>query len=284
MQRGSLARALIALFVLAGPALAASHQYNAVGNYAYSKVWDSGEPTHDEILGLLFSSTFTQVTGSPDEGPSYTDGTVTATRIPDLYYDGGSWGPGSNLNVLTGSTSDTDQVWEDGRTISTAKARYAGYDQTFGYYLGSSGGTYQPLFEVVDEDPDNDDDFGIDVDGEGEVVFSGPWRWGRSGKDDDLNTNYHSSLDAENPDEVNHMVTYRLDGVAAEDVGVWLTFWEDLNQNRCGCGSDWDYNDLVVQIIATETGTPVIPEPATMLSALLGLGALGGYLRRRHRS
>jgi len=189
----------------------------------------------------------------------YTNGAgVTATRVSD-------YGLGGLLNLVSGTPiSADDKTWTDGIADITVQAKFAAYSQEFGYDAGSG---YNMIFAVGGD--------GYSVSGSGTVDFDpgSTWNWVRSGEG---GTWY--SDPSNNSDYRDHMVTYQITGLDDDGYTTWLVFWEDLKiggYSRCCCGSDRDYNDLVVEIKAT-----VIPAPGAVLLGGIGV-ALVGWLRRR---
>ncbi len=80
----------------------------------------------------------------------------------------------------------------------------------------------------------------------------------------------NSSYADDNPDDVDHMLTYKVTGLADQGSWtVWLLRWDD----QTGSGSDRDFNDSVIEIRA-------IPVPAAVLLGILGLGVAGLKLRK----
>ena len=237
--------------LLAGTAAAAT--YTTIGSPP------GGEATHLQILNHIYGVTFTQ------SGLDYSSVTVTATRIADL-------GGNTPIDIATGGVGDMDQVWQDGTVWMHVEAKFAGYSQKFGYFAGAGpAGAYTNSFDVIP---------GVDnyspTQSAYPVLVMGPgaqWRWGRNG-----DGGVFSSLEADNTASTSgrqdHMVTYKITGLTTTDT-TWLLFWEDMTN-----GSDWDFNDLVVQVSTAEVGGAV-PEPLTVASAFFAVAGLGAYIRRR---
>lgn len=225
------------------------------------------EKSTNEILSHIYGGTFVPV------GVNYTNGVITATRIADnaavggrsikplnLFDDnlGGGNGDGVNTEPLADTT---DQLWTADSVVATAQARYAVYTQKFGFFDGTSGGSYVPVFDVTGD--------GFNVTGAGSIANLGghTWRWARAG-----GFFTFTSQNVDNPSSIDHMVTYRVDFNSGGDLGsstvtTYLLFWEDKAPND-NPPPDYDYNDLVVEIRASRTD---VPEPA---SAALGAAAM----------
>jgi hypothetical protein len=226
----------------------------------------SGEAPHYQILSHVYGGTFL---AAVNNAPSYTNGTITATRVDDALAGGG---PGGNLHLVFGAPggSTTDQLWVDGIALTSAEARFAAYSQQFGY---DDGGGYVNLFNVFGS--------GYNVTGSASHQFSMgvPWNWARSG----TGGTFYSTA-SRNKDGLDHMVTYQITGLTGLDPGeaVWMLFWEDLRGTRSSGTSDRDFNDLAVEIRAAPVAN-VVPLPGADILAAIGFAGVS-VLRYRRRT
>jgi hypothetical protein len=221
-----------------------------------------GEIGHAAILSGVYGGTFSA------SGVDFSNGSITATRVHDF---NGFSGHSQPLNLLgTNMGTANDQIWVDGIAHLQAVARYAGYNQSFGYYQGSddpSTGFTSGTLLTLSTNP-----FLGDGPTAGPINIQGEWRWGRTG------TTTNSSLNTDNADNRDHMVTYRITGSGLASLGysadavVWMLFWDDQPYDS----SDRDFNDLAVEIVAVAMAIP-IPAPI----ALAGLGLIGVVVSRR---
>lgn len=244
-----LAASLVVILLAAAPAARAD----------FTNVFASGEPTVREIFEHFYgSATVTgAATGSGAAHDSYVFSSgVTAVRIADFF----PGGPVGQIDLILGfGPDDTDQVWTitGGTFTATARVRFAGYAQEFGYDPTPGDGVvdHNLLFSVPGS--------GYNPGGSaGPMTLSGQWAWTRDGS----GAGPWSSVILDNPDGLDHMIAYTVDEGTSEN--VWWLFFEDLS----GLG-DADYNDLVVELRA-------VPEPATLVFGTVGV-ALSVLFRRR---
>jgi len=222
----------------------------------------ANEASHEQILEHMYGGNFSK------SGVNFSNGTISAKRIDDSIP-----GPDGILDATKGQPGDAaDQVWKNGKFVATAEARYAAYTQSFGFLLGETGNTYTNLFNVSGT--------GFNVTGGtvGEIDLLGEtFRWGRDGTN-----GKHSSLNSDNLDGLDHLATYKIDGLE-DGKTTWLLCWEDLNKrskdNVHGYKLDSDFNDLVVEVKATAIPIPAAALPA--LGMLAGLGAIKAARRKR---
>jgi hypothetical protein len=207
-----------------------------VAHAGYTATGSSGEVNTLAIFRNLFGP---GMTGAEWCGAVYTDGTITATRVED-YEDPCSkpGNPGDNLYLLSTSLTPTatDQIWMDGQATTTARARYAGLQQQFGYDAGSG---YVEILDIGDSNgfiniPADPVTFGPDSN----------WRWIRKGS----GTTWYSTED-DNSDDTDHLTTYYITGLNDGKI-TWVLFWDD----QAG-GGDRDFNDFVLVI----TAVPIVP-------------------------
>jgi hypothetical protein len=213
-----------------------------------------GELSHKQILSGIYGGTFTA------SGKNFSNGTITATRVEDS--------PLGSSQGVVGPITGTDQVWHDGFVSASAAARYTLLPcDTFGYYPGESGGSYQKLFDV--------NGYGFNVKGSSDLIDARgqTWRWGQGS----LLGGSHSSKQADNGGN-DFLVTYQISGLSdSAKETTWMLFWEDIFGGQCITG---DFNDVVVEVKATASLNPV-PVPGALVLGALGLGLVGWYQRRR---
>ncbi len=236
-------------------------------NFSYTNVAapPTGEANHAEILHNIYGGTFTQQASSVsgllvDYGNT---SNIVARRVYDFDDEY------VTLDVLTDTLEGkVDQIWTDGTVTVTAEAKYACYNQSFGW---NGGGTSTAnYYELL-----TDDDIG---NGAAVVGIDGDFLWGSWPTDDDKWWDEEGgywcpwpeeekwwTYEIKNNDLKDHFVTYKIEGLGGEET-VWLLFMEDVHY----CQSDHDFNDFVVELSA-------IPEPATIALLLLG----GLFLRRK---
>jgi hypothetical protein len=250
-----LRRALICTFIgaAASPALATYTNINAPF---------TGEDSQPQIISEVYGGNFTPV------GLNYTNGTITATRVEDVFNSSATPTPTSPLDIA-GNVGNDDQVWHGDFISATTEAIFADYTQEFGYYAGASGGKFVSLMDPSGK--------GFNI-SNGTVPLTGlssdTIRWARNGAQGGL----VDSTNSNNADGQDHMVTYRIDGLPDESQGIdtWMVFFEDQLTSQ---GSDFDYNDLAIQIKGKPELTVSVPEPTSL--ALLSIGGLLGMTRRR---
>lgn len=214
----------------------------------------AGELNHQQILSGIYGGSFSA------SGVDFSNGSITATRIHDFDASDGHSG---SLNLLANNDAGAnDQIWIDGIALMTGRARYANENQSLGIFQGSdnttTGFSTGTLLSI------NSNPFLGSGTTYGPTNLSGEWRWGSDG------AAMRSSMEGDNADGLDHMVTYMITGAGLAALGydadatVWLMFWDD----GLGQDGDRDFNDLVVEVMAM-----AIPLPAPL--AMAGIGILG---------
>ncbi|MDD5327682.1 MAG: DUF4114 domain-containing protein [Phycisphaerae bacterium] len=234
----------------------------AFADFGYTPVSSppGGELSHAQILQQIYDQNFTA------SGLNYVgDGGVTAQRVYDfdnIYYN--------TTHVYNHTSDDVDQIWMDGTVTVTAIAKYATYNQAFGWNGGGTSSYSSDFTQLVDQGDIGESGVSFQIE-EGDQFL-----WGYQAKEnpscswweDGENLEWWSRPESNwhCPGE-DHMVTYYMEGTSPGEA-VWTIFMEDLRLYE----SDKDYNDFVVEIRA-------IPEPASIL--LLSLGGLAMLRKRR---
>ncbi len=197
---------------------------------------------------------------------------------------------------LSGLEFSQDDIWRliNGESfITSARARYAGYTQEFGWYDPSEGAnpTLHKMFDVLGGNPndvfDNTENAGMTWDSTADAAFTAllssatqasPFNFGFYDDAPVAVGFVEYSEEARNADFEDHMIAFLVDQRVSGSLTqfTYLLAWEDLQHL-----GDIDYNDLVVEMVITSAITPfkAVPEPCTL--ALLGLGAAGAMLRKR---
>ncbi|HEX4125456.1 MAG TPA: hypothetical protein VHY37_12065 [Tepidisphaeraceae bacterium] len=175
-------------------------------------------------------------------GDNFSNGTITATQLDD----------------------SADQTWTGSIISAQAVAAFSQLPEVFGYIPGADSSGFTPLFTASGH--------GYDVTGSsGAVPITDSYQLARDGPNA-----LFSSDPANSADQSVHMLAYAVTGLPNQlpTVQTWMLFWEDT----AAPASDWDYNDLVVELQtdppAPSTTPLLIPLPPAVWSGLSGLVAL----------
>jgi hypothetical protein len=284
LNRG-FAGALLAGVVVAAPAFAAVTPNITIGNAVFTgrnEDVPDREKTHQEIFNLLYGGGFQPV------GLDYSNGQYYMQRIPDDLLPGQ---PQTAIGLAAPSLYDyTDQVWSDQFGHVEAHYRFANYSPSFGYApldrngpaLASTTPPYDDLIDITWQHwGPNYQPIGMTA--QMPDLNGAEFVWAR-GKENGL---FYSDPSL-NRDGKDHLITYKVIPIeqGTERLAVngnftrsFLLFWEDQieGQNAYNWGTtDYDFNDLVVEVEATYTH---VPEPSAL--ALAGIAATALLRRRR---
>jgi hypothetical protein len=182
------------------------------------------------------------------DGMGFTNGTVHASRIDD----------------------DDDESFAGHKFLAKVVARFSDYSQAFGTF---DNGNFARLFDV--------DGNHYDVNGQAEIDMTRGGAFARGGE-----SSTNSSINSDNADGRDHLLTYKLSGAGHED--QWLLFWEDLNLSPAlGKKRTFaDYNDLVIQLTADDPPGNLVPLPPAIFSgpAMILVYALVQFARSARRA
>jgi hypothetical protein len=192
----------------------------------------AGEQNIDQILSHVYGGSFLL------SGNDYSNGLLTAQRVDDSADQGFT---GIILSVQ-------------------ALARFAGFDQTFGYV---KDGVFHAAMTT------SGTGYGISGSLPGPIDLSdGVYSAARKGGGTTV-----AADESFNSDGLDHMVSYELVGLNP-NVRTFVLFFEDL----MGQSADRDFNDLAIEI-TTAASTPI----AVPLPAGVGLATLAGAFAFRKR-
>jgi hypothetical protein len=215
-------------------------------------IFPNWDPVKDVLDRVYFAGAAVFVPSIPGvAAPQYSGGGLVATRADDF-------GLGGVLDAATGSPgSADDQRWSGSTlTVRLAEKNAQFVYHILGYDMGAQGGfvklieDFRPPYSV-------------------NVAFNPGDVWAWSLQEHAGRFPTWSSKQSLNSDGTDHMITYRITGLAS-GYPTWLLLWENVPADS----SDFDYDDIVVEIAA-------IPEPVTL--CLLGMGALVAARRKPRR-
>lgn len=229
-------------FTLIAAAAAAASFIDASSAHAgYTSVTNNAaEDSQLKIIAHQYGGSWQKV------GDDFYSGNMRAMRVDDFMQHAGI------MDLATGQCGDaTDQRWcANGMTV-TAVAKFSSYSQVLSYV--DSNGTAHQMMDVkgygYNIDPATST---MDLNGD---VFS----WQRSG-----NSGTQSSLDRDNIDNRDHLITYSIEGLPGQTAPVWMMFWEDLDKTASlNLNRTWaDYNDLAVEVRSASVTHPIPLPPA----------------------
>jgi len=241
-------------------------------------------PTNElpDVLARAYGGAGATYSGNINTSWSITGGTLgsnvlTLTRVQDS--------GGVSPVYLDGSNSGTanDSLWNSGTSTGenlALKAIVAGDNQTFGYQYvnGSNALIGSASNEFTNAVSGSTATTSITLSNANNFVwYDHPSNGDTFYSDQALNTNSSSASAYTTEDhQVTFLITengHALNGATAS----WLLCFEDTP----GAGSDFDYNDLVVEVDATAA---TVPLPASAWMGLVTMAGLGAVVALRRRS
>jgi hypothetical protein len=181
-----------------------SHSGNGLTNVKGSRV---------QYLELAFAGAWRA------KGNNFTNGHLTATRIADK----------------------SDVNWSGNIQSASVVGAFSFSSQQFGYFPGTSGGSYTNLFNASGHNANVSGGVGF-------TTMPATYRLARTGS----NGVVLSSNPINNADLRDHMITYQIKGMPGQPAGqkTFVVFWEDTPTVT----SDFDFNDLIVELTLTGGG------------------------------
>lgn len=240
-RSGPRARA-VALMVLGASTLFAAQA--RAGFTAIEPSHNPGESQAD-ILSNAYGGTFS----AQSDGVSYSNGTVTATRIDD----------------------SQDQTWSQGIVSARTLALFAvSPSVTFGYVPGTSGGTFTPLFTAAGHGA------GATGSTSTAVTPSGRYRFAIQ-----AGGQTYTSKDADNTGTLtDRAVAYKVTGVGAANTNTYVVAFED--SKTAPFDFDNAFEVTAKSAVGAGAGGAAVPLPLAGWAGLSGLLGVG-LLRRRFK-
>jgi hypothetical protein len=233
------------LALIAAASLAAS----AHAGLTPTKAPPTGEKSLPDILTNVYGGSFTS------QGNDFVNGSgVTAVRIDD----------------------SNDQTWNSGSYSLRTLASFSSdkVSESFGFVDGTSGGSFQNLFDVSGKK--------LGATGSASHDFSSSFRLALDTTALSSGGDVYTSKDSDNADSRDHALTYRIDGLG-NNLTTYVTFWEDLNIDLVSPNrSAHDFNDLAVELVRSGGATAsAVPLPPAVWSGGMVLAGTLFMMRKR---
>jgi hypothetical protein len=213
------------------------------------------------ILSHAFGGTFT---ADPSDLHDFTNGSLTAVRVDDGQIGDAPAATPDGSDVLE-PLGGSDDLWQGSVDSARVIGLFTGHKQTFGYFSGATGNSYQQLFAATG--------YGFAPDGSATSntslvnSASGVFRFTRDGSNGG-----HKPFppDHNNFDHTDEMLTYEIQGLNNNLNTYVLAFDQMLGQ--CHNGGMYS-DDFAVEITGPSANgqsqdPAVTPEPGTALAAV----------------
>lgn len=264
---------LVGVVLAMSAATAVADTYGNTNGYTNVGISSGSEPGQAAILHTIYGGTWSGTGAALGAvgNTVFTNGTLTATRV----HDDISGVPGTNLIIANGDGAGvTDQTWQDGTTQFSAEVKYSALGQTL--WIDQTAGT-----TLMFGGPITADGFQSGKTGVVTLPFGTTWTFLRSDGVSGGAPAGHVSSSLESANAAydsgrDHMITYEITGLNRPGPTYLIAFEDIPAVDPQYVGSDYDYNDLVVEV-------QVVPEPFTMLGVLGAVGWVGHYLRKKRQ-
>jgi hypothetical protein len=250
-MRGKISTWIKGLAIVAGSLIGASSAH--AGMTSIGKM-GAGEDSQQQIFAHAFGGSWHQ------EGTDFYDGAVSAKRMDDFL------SVPSVLDIAHGDCGySTDQTWTGNKFSVTAVAKFSGNSQVLGTV--DSHGNSQSIMDVQG--------YGYDITPASKTVdMNGQdFKWTRDG-----NSGLQTSLNSDNADGRDHLITYVVNNLPGTTGPVWMLFFEDMTKTSATHkhATYADFNDLVVEVRPMVNAVPLPPAGWAGLFTLSGIALVRG--------
>jgi len=214
----------------------------------------AGEDSQQQVFGHAYGGSWYKV------GDDFYNGAMSAKRMDDFL---------SVPDVLDIAKGDcgmsTDQTWRGNKFTVSAVAKFSGNTQDLG--IVDSHGNSHSVFDVAG--------YGYNIAPETKTIdMNGQqFKWQRSG-----DSGTQTSLDSDNADGRDHLITYIVNGLPGQSGPVWMLFFEDMIKTATTPKHRTfaDFNDLVVEVRPVVNPVPLPPAGWAGLVTLSGAALVRG--------
>jgi hypothetical protein len=233
-MRGRITSWLKGLAIIAVSAIGTSSAHAGLTSIGKHPTFEVGQ---QDILAHQYGGSWHAV------GDDFYNGGISAKRMDDFL------SVPSVLDIAKGDCGfSTDQMWSGKKFTVSAVAKWSGNSQRLGI-LDGHGNTHGVL-DVTG--------YGYNVDHTSKTVdMSGAtFKWQRSG-----DSGVEDSLNSDNADNRDHLITYIVSGLPGVKGPVWMLFFEDMIKTASTKKNATfaDFNDLVVEVRPAINPVPLPP-------------------------